>query len=295
VKGEIENDKQQVLDNLMVELVDSTSHFRLARKPVMRDGAFEFDAVAPGHYELRIMNAYGDLISREFVSIDLGSGLLVVRLPAETKSQPINGTVAVTRLQHPIPAKARREFLRSNQELRKGNIKASIEHLNRAVRIDPTYMEAYNNLGNGYIALNDYEQAITQFQAALRLDSSSVFAHTNLGVALFFLKRCTEAEAEERAAVRLAPNFLKAHYLLGLMLDAEGTDVREAVEHLNMSAKEISKARLVAARTLLRRGELSTAAAELQEYLSSPQAEDRAEVEGWLARLQQRAGSRETR
>jgi hypothetical protein len=68
-----------------------------------------------------------------------------------------------------------------------------------------------------------------------------------------------------------------------LILDAKGAP--EALEHLEKSATEFPKARLLAAGIWLRRGAKTDASAELRQYLASPHAENRATVESWLAEL----------
>ena len=197
--------------------------------------------------------------------------------------RPISGTVSVSRLRHQVPAKARIELARSEREFRQGRLQASVEHLKKALAIDPVYMEAHNNLGARYIALGDDERAVDHLQTALRLDPSSAFAQLNLSLALYFLKRGDEAEQYARNAIRLTPELPKAHYLLGLILEAEGKNTLEAVEHLEKSAVEFPKAHLLAARSLVLRGADGTAALEFRQYLAWPQAENRQEIEQWLA------------
>jgi tetratricopeptide (TPR) repeat protein len=198
-------------------------------------------------------------------------------------NRPISGTVSVNRLRHQVPAKARNELARAERELRQGRLQSSVEHLKKAIAIDPAYMEAHNNLGTRYIALGDNERAVDHLKTALRLDPSSAFAQLNVGLALYFLKRADQAEQYARNAIRLTPGLPKAHYLLGLILEAEGKNPPEAVDHLKKSAVEFPKARLLAARSLLACGAVGSAAVEFRQYLTWPQAENREEIEQWLA------------
>jgi tetratricopeptide (TPR) repeat protein len=253
VHGEIQSAGQQVPDYLAIELVDTTRRTLVSRAPVTLHGNSED---------------------------------LVMRLPDSTGSRPLSSTVSVSRLKHPISGKARREFARSEREFHKGRLQASIERLNKAIQIEPAYMEAHNNLGARYMALTDYARAVPHLQTALQLDPTSPLAQINLSVALYFLKRCGESEQAARDAVRLAPHVTKAHYLLGLVLAAEDKDTPEAIDHLEKSAAEFPNARLIAAHVLQRRGANNSAAAELREYLASPDAQNRAHVEEWLSSLE---------
>jgi tetratricopeptide (TPR) repeat protein len=198
-------------------------------------------------------------------------------------NRPISGTVSISRLKHQVPAKARNELARSERQFRRGHLQSSVEHLKKAIAIDPDYMEAHNNLGARYIALGDNQRAVEHLETALRLDPSSAFAHLNVGLALYFLKRSDQAEQYARNAIRLTPGFPRAHYLLGLILEAEGKNTPEAVEHLKKSAVEFPKAHLLAATSLLLGGNVSAAALEFRHYLAWPQADNREEIEQWLA------------
>ena len=93
----------------------------------------------------------------------------------------------------------------------------------------------------------------------------------------------TRAEQYARNAIRLTPGLPKAHYLLGLILEAQGKNTPEAIEHLKKSAVEFPKAHLLAANSLLLCGNVGAAASEFRQYLAWPQAENREEIEQWLA------------
>jgi tetratricopeptide (TPR) repeat protein len=287
VKGEIDSAGRQLPAPLTVELLASGHGSRFGHALVSPDGSFAFQDVPPGQYELRITNAWGDLVARDFVSVNGASGPLVVRLPGQPANPPPGDPVSVGRLIHPIPRKAQQEFERSHQDVQRGRLQSSIRHLQRAVEIAPDYVEAYNNLGAQYIALNDYERAIQHLQTAIRLDSSSVPAKVNLSLALCLSKRCGDAEPIARDAVRIAPGLRKAHYVLGLILAAEDDDPPGALDHLEKSAVEFPNAHLVAARILVRHGDARRAVTQLRDYLAaSPQARNREQIQSWLAALE---------
>jgi tetratricopeptide (TPR) repeat protein len=175
----------------------------------------------------------------------------------------------------------------AEREMSKGRLQASIQHLQKAIHIAPEHMEAHNNLGTRYMEMSDYERAAVQFQTALRLDQSAILPHINLSLARYFMKRCAEAEQAARETVRQSPSLAKAHYLLALILAEEDKDTTEALEHLQKSVVEFPNARLVAARLLVRQGNENHAAVVLREYLASPEAKNRGQVESWLAGLSQ--------
>jgi tetratricopeptide (TPR) repeat protein len=60
----------------------------------------------------------------------------------------------------------------------------AIGYLNQAVKIHPTYKNAYLLLGNAYYYLNNYTGAIPAYEKALQVDSNYEEASKNLGVTL---------------------------------------------------------------------------------------------------------------
>jgi tetratricopeptide (TPR) repeat protein len=285
VKGELLQDEVRPQQHLTAELVDGSQVTR-SSQPILLNGTFSLSSIQPGRYELRINDAYGDPIARELVSIEHEGRPLQISLPKRARNSPVQGTISAAALKRRISAKAVREMVRSEREFANGHLEASIIHLHKAIRAQPDYMEAYNNLGTRYMKLNDYDNAVVQFRQALRLDSTSAFAQSNLGLALVLLNRLPEAEAALRGALLLDATFAKAHYMLGLVLIIQQKAPSEALEHLDKAAGEVPEARLKAAGLLVRNGRSSDAASQLRRYLASAEIIDREGVESWLAILE---------
>ncbi len=162
-----------------------------------------------------------------------------------------------------------------------------MEHLEKAIQIHPDYVEAHNNLGARYMALNQYDKAATEFQKTVALDPESTKGYLNLSLALMARRRYPEAETAARRAVQLDPHSVKARYALGQILASQEKNTPEALEHLRQAVPQYPKARLMLARVLVRQGAIDEAAAELREYLKSGNPDKRQEVEYWLAQLSQ--------
>lgn len=234
----------------------------------------------------------------QFLGFDSGNPLSLgwdragapqIRLKQE---RPISGTVSVARLRHKVPSRARREFDKALAAEHKGDSQAAIAHFEKAVGIDPAFMEAYNNLGVRHLRVNQLEQAIARFQWALSLDGTAPLVHANLGIAYIAMSRFAEAEKTARQGLQHDSTSNRLRLILGLALDAQRRDPREALENLEAAAREFPRARLVAARVLARDGEPNRAATELKKYLRSGSAGDRRQVETWLAELEQQLVAR---
>jgi tetratricopeptide (TPR) repeat protein len=70
----------------------------------------------------------------------------------------------------------------------------------KAIKLNPKYSEAINNLGTVYYSKKSYRRAINQYRKALKLTPSSASIYSNLGTAEFGRKKYKEAfEAYQKA------------------------------------------------------------------------------------------------
>ncbi len=67
-----------------------------------------------------------------------------------------------------------------NKELKETKLKEAIAHVLRATEIHPTYKNPYLLLGNAYFYLNDFDKSIEAYNAALKLDPNYRDAKQNL-------------------------------------------------------------------------------------------------------------------
>jgi tetratricopeptide (TPR) repeat protein len=94
----------------------------------------------------------------------------------------------------------------------------------KAVAIDPTYADAYHNLGSALAGEGKWEEAIGAYKKAL---AQAIYArpqntYNNLGYAYWALDRRKEAEEAFRAALQLEPKLVPSHFWLGVLLEKEG-------------------------------------------------------------------------
>ena len=74
-----------------------------------------------------------------------------------------------------------------------------------ALRLQPDYAKAHNNLANLLASRGDLAQAIAHYSAALAVNLDSAETHHNLGTALFQAGRLDESASHYEAALRLNP------------------------------------------------------------------------------------------
>ena len=59
----------------------------------------------------------------------------------------------------------------------------AIKELKKAIKLDPAFAIAHNNLGTVYFGMAKYDDAITEFDQALQLDPDFLEAKNNLKIA----------------------------------------------------------------------------------------------------------------
>lgn len=79
-----------------------------------------------------------------------------------------------------------------------------------ALRINPSYVEAYSDLGLVLSHLGRLDEAIRNFSRALRLDPGHTEVHNNLGIALARKGKLEDAEAHFKEALRIRSGFMGA-------------------------------------------------------------------------------------
>ena len=107
-----------------------------------------------------------------------------------------------------------------------GQTKAAIEQYRETLRIQPDFAMAHNNLAIALRSLGEKAQAITHFGLALKYAPTLAESHSNLGQLLFEEGRIQEALVHCREAVRLRPDFAEAHTNLGIVYRGLGQRCR---------------------------------------------------------------------
>ena len=154
--------------------------------------------------------------------------------------------------------------------LQQGHVDEAIEHLNRAIDIQPANDKAHENLWIALRQRNDlaqlrsdlelstniptlaasarfqlgsllldekqYDQAAHQFEAALAINGSNAPSHVNLAIALERIGRTDEALQHYRTAVKINPNLFQARYNYGLSLERAG-QTKAALEQLRRAVE----------------------------------------------------------
>ncbi|MEA2734247.1 MAG: protein O-mannosyl-transferase, partial [Humisphaera sp.] len=112
-----------------------------------------------------------------------------------------------------------------NMLVEAGRINEGREHLVRAVRAQPRYAEAHNNLANFLAQQGKTEQAIRHHEAAIHWDPELAEAHYNYGLTLATIGKLAAAQPRLERALQLKPDYPVARYTYALVMAGLGYEV----------------------------------------------------------------------
>jgi tetratricopeptide (TPR) repeat protein len=211
------------------------------------DGSFAFESLAPGEY-LLVMEREGFPTIARPVQIKTYSSpktiYLQIRLSADGSTTVRELVKEYSREDLPqheetrskVSKEALKEFQRAEQESSRGNHSRAIEHLKKALRAEPKFYEAWNNLGLQYQAIQAWEQAIEAFRQATATGNNSAKPSINLGNLLLALNQLDPALESFKQASKIDPDSVVTHTALGKIYVLK-QDFLSAHEHLEMATR----------------------------------------------------------
>ncbi|MGA3207330.1 MAG: tetratricopeptide repeat protein [Syntrophales bacterium] len=96
------------------------------------------------------------------------------------------------------------------------NYRQAIGDYDKAIELDPKFAKAYDNRGAAYGSLGNYRKAIEDCSKAIELDPEFAKAYDNRGVAYASLGNNRQAIGDYDKAIELDPKFAKAFYSRGV-------------------------------------------------------------------------------
>jgi len=194
-------------------------------KRLTYEGMFSFEDLSPGQYLLTLEREDEATIGRPveikryptpkvvFLEITLNKDSASVREIVKDASGQEFG--ALKEPPSEVSRKALRAFEQAAKESDKGSPAKAIPHLQRAIREQPNYFEAYNNLGVQYQKLGQWNEAIQAYRRAIELRPNSAKAHINLATVFLEQGGMQQALDSLEAARKAEPGSSLVHLLLG--------------------------------------------------------------------------------
>jgi tetratricopeptide (TPR) repeat protein len=164
-----------------------------------------------------------------------------VQFPARERTSA--GTVSTQRLRHRVPKAARRAYERAvgSRDARK-----AANELESAIKIDPDFAEAHNDLGVIYARLGRNPEAAEELRRTIELVPEESLPYSNLAWVLFEMGLRAEAETNVRRAIQLSPDNAPAHLLMGRLLVERPDTFAEGLGHLQYAARTMPEAAQIA-------------------------------------------------
>jgi tetratricopeptide (TPR) repeat protein len=100
------------------------------------------------------------------------------------------------------------------------------KYYHMALRVDPSYSEAVNNLGTIYYAKKSYRRAVGQYRKALRMNPESASVWSNLGTGYFARKDYERAAQAWQTALKLNPEVFESRSTQGVLLQERSVEER---------------------------------------------------------------------
>lgn len=114
------------------------------------------------------------------------------------------------------------------------------KYYEKAIKVNPQYAEAVNNLGTVFYAQKSYRRAVEQYKKALRLEPRSASFLSNLGTVYFARKNYDEALATYQQALAIDPDIFEHHNTVGTTLQDQSVEEKAKLHYF--VAKTYAKA-----------------------------------------------------
>lgn len=244
ITGQLVSDAPVAYDQLRIEVTQSAaSLFRLAEF-VSSSGHFRVAGLADAAVELQVVNPAGAVLARLAVHPAAGRDL-EIHLPA-APGNSVARPVSLYQLQHKTPKTARALWRKAMSKHRAGKTAEAEKCLNEALKLDPEFAAAIEQLGLYAFARRDYSAASQYLLRAAALDQANVRTQSHAAVAELLAGHDAEAERLARTTLRLDPGDGRAHYVLGLALLRQSKNQAEALRNLDQAGPEFPRAAQIA-------------------------------------------------
>ena len=211
------------------------------------DGTFVFEELTSGSYLLTIEQENAPTIARPLEIKAYSASktvLLEIKLASDSSATVSELVKEYTRQEFkgreesptPVSRKVARDFQKAAEESSKGNHLKAIEYLEKAIREEPRYFEAYNNLGVQYQKLGQPQKAIQAFRRAIEFRNVTARPHINLGSIYLELGQIERAMESFKSALQFDENSVVAHLALG-QIYFQKHEYETAREHLEIATR----------------------------------------------------------
>jgi tetratricopeptide (TPR) repeat protein len=259
-----------------------------------RQGKFAFTHLAAKQYHVVIHHpGYRDIeseVNLVFVgSENLQLALVPDRTDVGNRPPPVSSKLI---LDASVPADARKEFEKADAILaahKKDQTGEAIGHLQKALTIYPTFLEAQLKLGAAYMDLQQWDNAEQALKRALEINPKTANAYFALGEVYLRQKKYAEAEKALRDGLIIENRSWQGHFALARLYYGQG-DLSKSGKQVGLTIQlndSFPDAHLLAGNIFLKINNRQNALEQFQEYLRlAPKGEFAAQARAAIQKLQ---------
>jgi len=184
----------------------------------------------------------------------------------------------------PLNDEFMQQLYRGGELLTEGKVIEAREHLERAVKMQPSNEKCQNLLGLTYFKLGVFDKAAETYGRLVSANPADPTLRVNLGLVFLKTNFLARAIREFETAIDLAPDHKKAHNYLGLAL-AQAAEYEKAREHFLLAGSEVMAERMTrtAAGMFAGEEEADTSSGNPTAQINSPPMESGSVVESGSA------------
>jgi tetratricopeptide (TPR) repeat protein len=281
-------------------------------------GRFSFPGLGRGTYQL---TAEGDGMTFETTTVSADVSAFggapqsftqdIQLRPIPHKAIPAAGVINA--FTQDVPPAAKQALDAGLKLAEEGKIEAAVESMQKAIKIFPKYFEAHLQLGNTFLKVNQFNEAIAELDLAREINPNDERAYQTFGLLLMRQRNFAVAVAVFAEAGRLNPEnptnaVMRAtaliHQAANTSDSAPSTEDRSHLlsraeiamsQAANLSANKLKPDSLTLALFHELKGQPERAAAELESYLKkSPQLKNSEAIQNEIKRLREKAKASKT-
>jgi len=126
-------------------------------------------------------------------------------------------------------AKAKEYLLKGSNFFDNKDYNRAITYYQKAIKIDPNFVEAYNNLGIVYEKIGDYEKAISYFKKVIEIDHQYIEAYTYIASIYIRLEDYQKALTYSKKAYQMKPDNVNNNIAVYLALGTAYGGLRDYI------------------------------------------------------------------
>ena len=266
--GTVRSSDNKPLKDVRVELRDAQSGSSVNSAYTTASGAFEFQHIPGGVYDVVATSGLEEV--RERVEVNNMSEMVNLRMPVSTVATDGKGQNSVSVAEYKVPQKARDELKKAKDALAKQKSDEAKHHLAKALEIYPKYSDALTLRGVLKLDAKDHAGAVADLNEAIQYDGNNAMAYLVLGAAFNMQSRFDDAIRALERGEALSPNSWQAYFEMGKALVGK-TQYEAALRQLSraqaLAPSEYPLIHLVKAHAMLALNNYADAMTELQSYL----------------------------